>query len=411
MPELLGSFLKIELALEQKLLLALSASSVDASPYAQGVRRAHQQIDWAAFRRLAARHRVGGLIHANLGQLPALEMPDDLRLWFKNCLKKNTFDYMRAVHTANEITGVLKAAGIRCSLIKGCSVAAQFYAQPGHRAMIDIDLLVDHERYDEAERLLTGRGFTRLYPHFDLDDRKRKTFYRLHNAFTFIRPADGLQIDLHWRLVNNPVPLAAVDSSWRELVEWRGDTGCSLPTLNAATHFTYVMVHGAKHGWVRLKWLVDLDKMVRGLSDEQIEQVARQISANGLGTLAQASLALSHQYLGTPIPSALQQLGEANTSRRITQLQVGMVFGQEPAKPHQLRDWRHYLNRIHHSLLLHRGKTYRRHALAIELARPDDLEMISVAPQRWWLLAFLSPLLGVWRGAWWGVRAAVLKPD
>ncbi|NMW31952.1 nucleotidyltransferase family protein [Altererythrobacter sp. RZ02] len=407
MPSVLGYFLKIELAFEQKLLLALSASTVDASPYAEEVRRAQPQIDWAAFRRLAARHRVGALIHSNLDQLPALEIPDDLRIWLKNCLKKNAFDYMRAVHIANDITGALKAAGISCSLMKGCSIAAQFYAQPSHRAMIDIDLLVERERYYEAERLLIERGFKRLYPLFDLDDRKRETFYRLHNAFTFVRPTDGLQIDLHWRTVSNPVLLPFIDLEWRELVEWRDDTGRSLPTLTGRAHFIYVMVHGAKHGWVRLKWLVDLDKMVRGLSGEACNDVARQISANGLGVLAQASLDLAHRCLGTPIPSAFKELGEIKPARRITQLQARMLLGEEPASPHQLRDWRYYLNRIRHSFLLHRGKTYRRHAMAIELARPADLELISVAPQRWWLLAFLSPLLGVWRG----FRNFALKSD
>lgn len=407
MPSVLGYFLKIELAFEQKLLLALSASTVDESPYAEEVRRAQPQIDWAAFRRLAARHRVGALIHSNLDQLPALEMPDDLRIWLKNCVKKNAFDYMRAVHIANDITGALKAAGISCSLMKGCSIAAQFYAQPSHRAMIDIDLLVERDRYYEAEILLIGRGFKRLYPLFDLDDRKRETFYRLHNAFTFIRPTDGLQIDLHWRLVNNPVPLASLDSNWRELVQWHDDTGRSLPTLDVATHFIYVMVHGAKHGWVRLKWLVDLDKMVRSLSNEQIEEVARQILANGLGNLAHGSFQLAFLSLGTPVPPALQGLGDIEKSRRITRLQAGMLFTDTPEKSHRLKDWRYYADRMRHSFLLHRGKTYRRHAIAIELARPADLELISVAPQRWWLLAFLSPLLGVWRG----FRNFALKSD
>lgn len=398
MPNALGLFLKIELSFEQKLLLALSADTLDASPYAEDIDWSGQRIDWAAFRRLAMRHRVGALVHTNVNQLPVLEMPEDLRLWLKDCAKNNTVNYMLAVHTASEIAGAFRAAGISCSLLKGCSVAAQFYAQPGDRAMIDIDVLVDAKRYEDAEKLLIDRGFRRLYPRFDLDDRKRRAFYQLHNAFTFIRPADGLQVDMHWRTVNNPVPLAALDSSWRELVEWRDDTGRSLPTLTAATHFAYVMVHGAKHGWVRLKWLVDLDKMVRRLTHSQLAEAAEIIAANGLDDLAQGSFKLAHFALGTPIPTALQSLGNDARSGKIMALQAGILFTEEPAKPHRLGDWRYYINRMRHSLLLHQGRTYRRHALARELARPDDLETMSVAPERWWLLAFLSPLLGVWRG-------------
>lgn len=395
----------IELELEQKLLLALLADKAAISPFFDEVKRAGQVFDWTRFEQLVKRHRVGALVHANLPQLPSFDMPASLSDRLSQHERANSLHYMLALSTASKITAALNDAGIDCAILKGCGVAALYYSRPGLRAMIDLDLLVDNRNYSDAEAILANIGFERIYPDFGLTHNQRSTFYQLHNAFTFIRRSDGLQIDLHWRKVQNPVLLADMDRNWRSQIEKRDISGIDLPMLRAAPHFVYILAHGAKHGWVRLKWLVDLDKVTRGLSDSEVAEAAEIISANGLENMAAASLMLCHFTLATPVPAILKISHNDNTAQTIAKLQAGMVFAEEPERPHSLKDWRYYRDRMRHSALLHNGKYYRRHALAREFARPEDIADVSLPAPLWWLLAALSPILGVVRA----VRRSVFE--
>jgi hypothetical protein len=170
-----------------------------------------------------------------------------------------------------------------------------------------------------------------------------------------------------------------------------------MPSLNAAAHFVYICVHGAKSGWARLKWLADVDRVARGLSDEELAEATQIFEAHGLGRIGAASLSLSHKVLGTPIPPAFSEMTKRHDPRRLIKLQLPMIFGEMPAKPHSLKDWRHFRDRFHHSLILHGGKGYRRHALLREVARPRDLESISLSPKTLWALGVISPVLGIGR--------------
>lgn len=399
--------MNIELALEQKLLLALLADSPEASPFYDIVCEPELPIDWAVFERLVKRHRVGAIVNENLPRLPQCYPPAPLADWLAAQELNNAHHFVRALAAAAKTTKILRKAGIDCVVLKGCSVAADYYQRPSLRAMIDVDLLVDSRHYVLAEAALISDGFERIYPDFTLTDTQRAVFLNLHHAFTFFRRSDGLQIDLHWRKVQNPVLLADMDTIWRDHIEWRDIGGADLPVLRTPLHFVYILVHGAKSGWVRLKWLVDLDKVVRGLSETEYAEAAQIIQANGLENLTVASLELCRSALGTPIPDALSSFETTAAVQHITRMQTAMAFTEEPARPHSVKDWRHYRDRMRHSVLLHRGAAYRRHALARQLARPDDVATVPLPPSWWWLLAVISPILGAGRA----LKRMLATPD
>ena len=382
---------------EQRLLLFLLAFDPAASPFADEFRGGTSGVDWRRFEQLVYRHRVAALIHAGACKAGGIEMPDALMGQLAEAVQSNAHVYMRAVAETSVIAAKLRDAGIDFVLLKGLGVAAKYYPEPAQREMIDVDLLVEGERFEEAEAIVTRRGFRRYYPGFEISDRVRRSFKSIHNAFSFARGEDGLQIDLHWRMVQNPALLPWLESEWPSLTRWDSSAGRDLPMLKAAPHFVYIMVHGAKSGWARLKWLADIDRVVRGLSAEEASEVARVARHENLEPLVAASLGLSQQLLGTPLPPEFQQIAETQDVSRLHRLEMPMIFGPERSRRHRLGDWRHFAARIRHSMLLHKGGGYRRKALMLEIARPLDLEVLPLPPQALWTLPVISPVLGIGR--------------
>ena len=381
---------------EQKLLCLLIAHSPDASPFLTDILGSSEELDWARFRGLVHRHRVGGLVRAGLEQFSAICPPSEVVAWLDDQISANAVSYLRWVKVTRDLTAAFAEQDIACVSLKGAGIAARYYREPSQREMIDVDLLVPPESYEAAERIVASQGFDRFFPSFDISGQRKAAFMALHNAFAYVRRSDGAQIDLHWRMVQNPAMMPLLDNAWAGMVENLDIAGQRLPMLEPATHFVYVCVHGIKSGWARLKWLADVDRMTRGLSDHEAEEAAAQFRTHGLETVAGASFALSHRILGTPIPDVFAQFDGRKVEKLIA-LELPMIFDELPAKPHQLSDWRHFVDRFRHSVMMHKGGGYRRHALLSELARPRDIETVAVSPATLWLLPIISPILGVIR--------------
>ncbi|MXO90812.1 nucleotidyltransferase domain-containing protein [Pontixanthobacter aquaemixtae] len=382
---------------EQKLLTLLIAEEPEASPFLDDILNSTEPVDWNNFDALIERHRVGALIHAGFAKFASLKPPAAIAEKIASATSANAITYMKSVKVARELTDLLADAGIDCVTLKGASVAAKYYREPSEREMIDIDLLVAPERFQDAEAIVREQGFERYYPKFTLNETMRRSFMVLHNAFAFVRKSDGVQLDLHWSMVQNCAMLPVLDRTWPDDVVEDNACGLALPVLPPALHFVYICVHGAKSGWVRLKWLADVDRVVRGLSEEEAKRAAELFARHKLERLGSASLRLARDLLGAPMPPDFAKLIDQRDSRHLTKLQMAMIYGQLPGKGHKLKDWRHFRDRFRHTLMLHRGKGYRRHALLQELARPRDLETVPLVPGALWFLLILSPLLGIGR--------------
>ena len=382
---------------EQRLLAMLLAAKPGESPFFAEFASGALDMDWHRFSELVKRHRVAALVHAGLTRSNQINPPVDLCGQYAEATNRNAQHYMRAVQNSVRLTSALKGAGIACVVIKGIGIAARYYEQPSQREMIDIDVLVEADRYEDAQSIVEAHDFKISSPLFAMDDKVRQSYKQLNNAFAFTHQDDRVQVDLHWRLVQNPALLSGLDRNWTTLIEEDRSTGRPIPMLRLAPHFLYIMAHGMKSGWVRLKWLVDVDRVARGLSDEDACKVANLAKQYGNERIVAASLGLSRQLLGTPIPAGLAEIVERNDVMHLTKMELSLIFGPLPPSQPRLKDWRHFTNRINHSLSIHSGKKFKRKALLRELAGHLDLEFLPLSPRWLWLMPVASPLMGIWR--------------
>ena len=382
---------------EQKLLALLIAKSPDASPFLADILNSSQDVDWEKFEALVERHRVGALVHAGLQQLTALDPPEELTAKLAGKVGENARHYMQSVKLVSELTAEFARRGIGCASLKGIGIATLYYEMPSQREMIDVDLIVAADRFEEAEQIVVEQGFEHLFPDFDLTEQSRKSVMALHNAATLFRRSDRMQVDLHWRMIPNPALQPSIDQTWAANTTTTKIGGKEVPMPDAAMHFVYICVHGAKSGWVRLKWLADVDRVARGLTEEEAARAAEIFAADGLQRIGGVSLSLAHQILGTEIPAGLSHLLQEDVIR-VIDVELDMIFGEMPSRPHKLKDWRKYRDRFMHSLLLKSGGGYRRHALLREVARPRDLATLKLKPENLWALGVLSPMLAAVRG-------------
>ena len=174
-----------------------------------------------------------------------------------------------------EIIRALGQEGIQFVLLKGHSVSTRFYQSPHTRECIDVDILVDWENITQARAAVEQLGFQQYFPDVPIPLNRHDMLQTLAGDIAYIRPSDRVQLDLHWRLNRNP-----------HLLNWDFETvmGFSklMPLANEkvmvmepVAQINYMVCHGAKHAWFRLKWLADITRMLEVLTFDQLVEMEK----------------------------------------------------------------------------------------------------------------------------------------
>jgi hypothetical protein len=155
-----------------------------------------------------------------------------------------------------EVLRLLDANGIHATLLKGAALAPAYYVDWAVRPMNDFDVLVPPCDTLKAFDLLSESGWQPLQP------KPEEADLRLNHA-CILRNADGLECDLHWRIMHE-TGLADEDlritNDSRE-IDFLGGT---VSILSPAGQLLHVLVHGTQWNVVPpIRWVADAVMIIR----------------------------------------------------------------------------------------------------------------------------------------------------
>ncbi len=212
------------------------------------------------------------------------------------------------------IVGRLRAQGIRSLLLKGPSIAHWLYEPPYERTYGDIDLIVDGERFTEAEAVLAAAGF-----HYALAGAAPAEKASTHD---WLSPGPlPVRLDLHRTFHHVTAPDA---ETWRELsasTEWLSVSGEDVEIPSEAGRCLIVALHASSHG-DRVAWpLRDLTLAVGRGSDEAWTEAAAMASRLGASNAFLVGLRLVPR--GVRLAASLGEEPQLST-------ELALLAGSEP---------------------------------------------------------------------------------
>lgn len=213
---------------------------------------------------------------------------------------------------AREIRAVLSAiAGLRPVVFKGRALALSVWPRPAFRPAGDLDLLIEPEGIDHAIRSLEALGYRPV-----ADERHSRL--RVPRASIQLVPRNGarLVIDLHSRLfrsVGRRLDMGAL------LARCRPATLEEQPIrkMDEADRLLVVLVHMAKHGFVRMKWLLDLHALALRADGAVWREAAARASCGGVGRSLFSAMTVAASLPGvSPDTQAMAQVRPPYLIRR-----------------------------------------------------------------------------------------------
>lgn len=256
------------------------------------IRLAAHGVDHRLFLRVVKRHGIAGLA-ANALRHAGETVPPEL----DRVAHRRGRAALRQTGEALRLEALLAQRGIAALFLKGSSLAHHVYGVLGIRDSVDIDIAIRPDRVVEAWDVLTGAGYTAEIPRCAPSGAALTLFLSIAKDSSHRHPK-GAIVELHWRLSDDLAdPGVPPPKTWRRVKVTPDRT---LAMLDDEAMFVYLCVHGAAHGWARLKWLADIAALVTA-SDDAGAAYWRAAQRAKADIAAASALLLAQRFLATDL--------------------------------------------------------------------------------------------------------------
>ncbi|PEC23142.1 nucleotidyltransferase domain-containing protein [Bacillus cereus] len=269
-------------------------------------------IDWEVFLEQVVHHRVYPVIYQKLKQVDEELIPSHIVQALNRKYKKNTFHMLYLSAEMERINKLCNENEIRMIFLKGPVLSQDLYGDISLRTSCDLDVLIPMRNLEKVEMLLLEQGYVKDdYIQTILNDWKWR-----HHHITFFHPTKQIKLEIHWRLNPGPGKEPGFEELWKRKRK-STLTSNSVYMLGKEDLFLFLVSHGARHGWSRLRWLVDIKKIVdQDLNWSEIHKLMRKYQVLHLGGQA---LILAAQLLGVRLDERMMELVAKKRSKQLAQ--------------------------------------------------------------------------------------------
>jgi len=196
----------------------------------------------------------------------------------------------------------MERGGIRVIPYKGPTLAILAYGDLSLRTFGDLDLLIAREDTGNAFSLMKEQGYA---PEIDLNDERLREFEKYTNVLAWWSEDRQISVELHWELSPAYLPYP---NGFNVLYERRQEVevgGHLVSTLSTEDLLLYLCLHGAKHAWERLSWIVDVGWLIRRrvVDWERVLTVGR-----GYERMIGLGLELARRVTGVDVPRQVREI-------------------------------------------------------------------------------------------------------
>ncbi len=346
-------------------------------------------VNWNHFIDLVFHHRLHPLMNAKLKLLDKHNIPAAVFTSMNVAYKKNTFQMLHLSAEMQRVNQIFDDNQIRLLFLKGPVLAQELYGDISLRTSSDLDFLVPIEDLEASEALLSKLGYEKDdYIQTVLSDWRWR-----HHHVTYIHPVKGTKLEIHWRLHPGPGAEQTFDELWKRKIQ-STPTAHPVYLLGKEDLFLFLTAHGARHGWSRLRWLIDIHQLVvQGLEWTKIHNLLKRYHIVQIGGQA---IILSTELLNARVPKEVNKRFRTDRTKKLAQAAIyyleSMIHLHSEPLPEEVSE---YHKRHLFSLMSFKQKAL--FILSFMYPYPEDAKTLPLPKSLHFLYFPLRPFLWAWR--------------
>lgn len=298
--------------LSNELILQLDIiKSENCEKLQEFINKLSPEIDWDVLVELMLHHRIYPFIYQELRNIDRNLIPEHVIKNLEKYYKMNIFRMLLLTAEMQQVSQLFLENKTSTLFLKGPVLGAELYGDISLRTSGDLDLMIPISDLDTAEKLLLDAGYVKDdYIETILNDWKWR-----HHHITFIHPEKNIKLEVHWRL--NPGP--SKEPTFEELWDRKQQshlTSSPVYFLGREDLFLFLVSHGARHGWSRLRWLLDIHQLVKLELDWPY--VIKLLKKHQYFHIGGQALILSSQLLNTPLSKEMAPLLKNHRAQKLS---------------------------------------------------------------------------------------------
>jgi hypothetical protein len=258
-------------------------------------------LNWGEVLACAHQHKVGPVLQERFGALDESwigpEQKEQLAGLTRDLGKHNLADMGEMLW----LCGLFEAAGIPAIPFKGPAFAWLAYKNFAHRSSVDLDFVLPQRCIPAAAALLQAHGYT---PDFSPAEAQVGERGPAPGQYAFAPSGNRRYVELHTprtlRYFSRPIDLDELNA--RAIRMKIG--GLEIIVFSAEDLLVMLCVHGGKHFWERLSWIVDIAQLIRArkVDWQLVLEIAAKLESRRALLLG---LYLAREVAGAELPESI----------------------------------------------------------------------------------------------------------
>lgn len=245
---------------------------------------------------LAGRHYLHGLVLARLAALaPTRRQDAALRDLAHDSLRRLRAEARIWDLERDRLIRVLEERGLGPLVLKGAALRLTTYAEPAHRPIGDLDILVPRDDVTPARETLGRMGYHIPYSADQIRALEQQHFHLRFKREPFV-------LELHWELNSAQAPYRLDPASFLSRSRIRSRPGMTDIRVPSPEDMVLHMVAQNVDSQTRLGRLVDIDRVIETAREFDWEYLRDTAGAAGLLIMLAVDLRLCRTLLETTLP-------------------------------------------------------------------------------------------------------------
>jgi len=285
---------------EARFILLCARTSLSGAVRQRVRETALESLDWPLVLDLARFHGVGPLLWRSITATCADLVPPAALTALRQVTQAGTLLNGALARETVRISRAFEERGLPAIPFKGAALAALAYEGANLRDFDDLDFIVPQARLAEAQDILSAHGYRPL-------SQSRELFRDAHYHepyHLYVHETSRLLVDLQWVMAHEQFSFRLDrPDMWDRRISLSVDGG-RISTIAPEELLIVLCVHGSKHAWERLKWIVDVAALIgaQRLDWDRVMSVANKWKCRRMLLLG---LRLAQQMMNAELPPAI----------------------------------------------------------------------------------------------------------
>jgi Uncharacterised nucleotidyltransferase len=225
------------------------------------------------------------------------------------------------------LLGILTGGGIEVIPYKGPVLANLVYGDVALRRFTDVDILVRDRDVVRTRDMLVASNYVG-------GKNSHLGFIFAENSchVALLQPELNLSLEVHWALAPSYFPMALKGERLWQCLRKAPFAGIEVNAHCPEDLLLILAIHGGKHHWDRLIWIVDVAELIRQSPQLRWDWMLAEAARYGCRRMLQVGLWLAYEVLQAPVPDRVRNDWAADAAIVALGEEVLGLMG-EPAAP------------------------------------------------------------------------------